>query len=58
MQYVWGALAGLAWGALAAFVNFCINKAAVKKNSNTFWKPLLRKAFLHCFQILLLHTFP
>jgi hypothetical protein len=35
MQYVWGALAGLAWGALAAFVNFCINKAAVKKNSNT-----------------------
>ncbi len=35
MQYVWGALAGLAWGALAAFVNYRINKAAVGKNSNT-----------------------
>ena len=35
MNYVWGALAGLAWGTLAAFVNYRINKAAVKKNSNT-----------------------
>ena len=35
MQYVWGALAGLAWGALAALVNYRISKAAVKKNSNT-----------------------
>ena len=34
MNYVWGALAGLAWGALAAFVNYRINKAAVKKNSS------------------------
>ena len=34
MNYVWGALAGLAWGALAAFVNYGINVAAVKKNSN------------------------
>ena len=35
MSYVWGALAGLAWGALAAFINYGINKAALKKNSNT-----------------------
>lgn len=35
MQYVWGALAGAAWGALAAFINYRINKAAVKNNSNT-----------------------
>ena len=35
MNYVWGVLAGLAWGALAAFINYRINKAAVKKNSNT-----------------------
>ena len=34
MSYVWGALAGLAWGALAAFINYSINKAALKKNSN------------------------
>ena len=34
MNYVWGALAGLAWGALAAYINYRINKAAVKKNSN------------------------
>ena len=34
MNYVWGALAGLAWGALAALVNYFINKAAVKKNTN------------------------
>ena len=34
MSYVWGALAGLAWGALAAFINYRINKAALKKNTN------------------------
>ena len=34
MSYVLGALAGILWGALAAFVNFNINKAALKKNSN------------------------
>ena len=34
MSYVWGALAGLAWGALAAFINYRINRAALKKNSN------------------------
>ena len=35
MSYVLGALAGILWGALAAFVNFNINKAALKKSSNT-----------------------
>ena len=35
MNYVLGALAGLAWGALAAFVNWQINKAALKKNSSS-----------------------
>ena len=34
MSYVLGALAGILWGALAAFVNFNINKAALKKSSN------------------------
>lgn len=32
--YVYGALAGLLWGALAAFVNLQINRAALKKNSS------------------------
>lgn len=35
MTYVYGALAGLLWGALGAFVNLKINQAALKKNSNT-----------------------
>ena len=34
MTYVIGALAGLAWGGLAAFVNYLILKSAVKKGSN------------------------
>ena len=34
MNYVFGALAGLLWGALAAFVNLKINQAALKKNTN------------------------
>ena len=34
MRYVFGALAGLLWGALAAFVNLKINQAALKKNTN------------------------
>ena len=34
MNYVLGALAGLLWGALAAFVNLKINQAALKKNTN------------------------
>ncbi len=34
MNYVFGALAGLLWGALAAFVNLKINQAALKKSSN------------------------
>ena len=34
MTYVYGALAGLLWGALGAFVNLKINQAALKKNSN------------------------
>ena len=34
MNYVFGALAGLVWGALAAFVNLKINQAALKKNTN------------------------
>ena len=35
MNYVFGALAGLLWGALAAFVNLKINQAALKKNTNS-----------------------
>ncbi len=35
MTYVYGALAGLLWGALGAFVNLKINQAALKKNNNT-----------------------
>ena len=35
MNYVFGALAGLLWGALAAFVNWKINQAALKKNNNS-----------------------
>ena len=35
MTYVYGGLAGLLWGALGAFVNFRINRAALKKNNNT-----------------------
>ena len=34
MNYVFGALAGLLWGALAAFVNFKINQAELKKSTN------------------------
>lgn len=34
MNYVFGALVGLLWGALAAFVNLKINQAALKKSSN------------------------
>ena len=34
MSYVFGALAGLVWGALAAFVNSCINRTALKKGTN------------------------
>ncbi len=34
MDYVLGALAGLVWGALGAFVNMKINRAALKKNTN------------------------
>ena len=34
MKYVLGVLAGLAWGALAAFVNLQLNKVALKKNTN------------------------
>ena len=34
MNYVFGALAGLLWGALAAFVNFKINQAALKRSTN------------------------
>ena len=34
MNYVFGALAGLLWGALAAFVNLKINQAALKKSTN------------------------
>ena len=34
MSYVLGALAGLAWGALAAFINYRINRAAIRKNTN------------------------
>lgn len=33
MQYVYGALAGLVWGALAALLNRAISRAALKKNS-------------------------
>ena len=33
MSYVYGALAGLAWGALAAFLNWRISRAALKKNT-------------------------
>ena len=35
MNYVFGALAGLLWGVLAAFVNWKISQAALKKNSST-----------------------
>ena len=35
MNYVYGALAGLVWGALAAFINYKINQAALKKSTNT-----------------------
>ena len=35
MTYVYGALAGLLWGALGAFVNLKINQAALKKISHT-----------------------
>ena len=34
MNYVFGALVGLRWGALAAFVNLKINQAALKKSTN------------------------
>ena len=34
MNYVLGALVGLLWGALAAFVNLKINQAALKKSTN------------------------
>ncbi len=34
MKYVIGALIGLAWGALVAFVNSRISAGALKKNSN------------------------
>ena len=34
MNYVLGALAGLLWGALAAFVNLKINQTALKKSTN------------------------
>ena len=34
MNYVFGALVGLLWGALAAFVNLKINQAALKKSTN------------------------
>ena len=34
MSYVLGALAGLAWGALAAFINYRINRAAIRKSTN------------------------
>ena len=33
MKYVYGALAGLVWGALAAFLNWSISRAALKRNS-------------------------
>ena len=33
MQFVFGAAAGLVWGALAAFLNLQINKKALAKNS-------------------------
>ena len=33
MKYVLGALIGLLWGALTAWVNSRINKAAIRKNS-------------------------
>ena len=34
MNYVFGALVGLLWGALAAFVNLKNNQAALKKSTN------------------------
>ncbi len=34
MNYVFGALVGLLWGAMAAFVNLKINQAALKKSTN------------------------
>lgn len=33
MNYVYGALAGLVWGALAAGINALISKACLKKNT-------------------------
>ena len=33
MSYVFGALAGLVWGALAALLNWAISRAALKKNT-------------------------
>ena len=35
MQFVWGGLAGLVWGALAALLNAGITKRALKKNSDS-----------------------
>ncbi len=34
MSHVYGAAAGLLWGALAALANMLINRAALKKNSS------------------------
>ena len=34
MRILFGILAGLAWGALGAFVNYKINQAALKKQSS------------------------
>ncbi len=33
MKYVFGALAGLLWGAAAAVINACVSKKCMKKNS-------------------------
>lgn len=35
MNYVYGALAGLVWGVLAAGINALISKACLKKNTTT-----------------------
>ena len=34
MTYVFGALAGLAWGALAAFINMLISKKCMQKTNS------------------------
>ena len=34
MNYVWGGLAGLAWGALCGVLNLLIMKKAIEKNDN------------------------